>query len=140
MEERRAAAYSEAIAVKIRQGAPLAAYSIDRRCLYNYAMACRDDQVEAPICFFCACVYPRLASRRRNDIRWLTPFDGRNKLCDLSRDEVVGMFSKGRFLERYGKCDGGVPDLTQHPEEFLDRETEIPFKDGAVRIICCPRG
>ena len=75
LEERRASAYSEAIAVKIRQGAPFAAHSIDRRCLYNYAMACRDDQVEAPICFFCACVYPRLASRRRDDIRWLRPFD-----------------------------------------------------------------
>ena len=32
-EERFAAAYNEAIAIKVRQGAPLASYSIDRRCL-----------------------------------------------------------------------------------------------------------
>ena len=68
-EERRAGAYNEAIATLVRRGAPTALYAIDRRCLYNYASACRGDAVEAPICFFCACVYPRLATRRRNDIR-----------------------------------------------------------------------
>ena len=35
--EQFSAAYEEAIAVAVRRGAPLAAYSIDRRCLYNYA-------------------------------------------------------------------------------------------------------
>ena len=50
-EERFAAAYSEAIATIVRKGAPTALYSIDRRCLFNYATACRKDQVEAPSCF-----------------------------------------------------------------------------------------
>ena len=31
-----------------------------------------------------------------------------------------------------------MPDLTQHREEFADWEVEVPFEDGAVRIICCP--
>ena len=136
--ERRAAAYSEAIAVAVRQGAPTALYSIDRRCLYNYAMACHGAAVEAPICFFCACVYPRLASRSSNDIRWVTPFDGQSRLCDLKREQVASVFGTEKFLERYGCCNGGVPDLTQHLDEFSDWEVEIPFAEGAVRIICCP--
>ena len=66
LADRRAAAYSEAIATLLRKGAPTAVPSIDRRCLYNYAQACRGEAIEAPICFVCACVYPRLAARRRN--------------------------------------------------------------------------
>ena len=46
-EERRASAYNEAIAVVVREGAPLAAYAIDRRCLFNYTEALSDDGVEA---------------------------------------------------------------------------------------------
>ena len=35
VEERRAAAYNEAIATRVRKGGPTALYSIDRRCFYN---------------------------------------------------------------------------------------------------------
>ena len=33
IRERVASAYNEAIGVKVRQGAPLASYAIDRKCL-----------------------------------------------------------------------------------------------------------
>ena len=92
-EERFAAAYSEAIATIVREGDPTALYSTDRRCLFNYATACREDQVEAPICFFCACVYPRLAKRRSNQIRWVQPFDGHSKLCGFGREQAEDIFS-----------------------------------------------
>ena len=48
------AAYHEAISTVVRRGAPLAAWSIDRRCLYNYMAALGDDAVESLICFCCA--------------------------------------------------------------------------------------
>ena len=137
-EERFAAAYSEAIATIVRKGALTALYSIYRRCLFNYATSCREDQVEAPICFFCACVYPRLAKRRSNEIRWVQPFDGHSKLCSFGREQAEEIFSIDKFLERYGRCDKGVPDLTLHPDEFDDWVAEVPFAGGAVRIICCP--
>ena len=35
-EEQYMAAYHEGIAIVVRSGAPLATYSIDHRCLYNY--------------------------------------------------------------------------------------------------------
>ena len=38
-------AYQEAIAIKIRAGAPLAHLAIDRRALYNYTSALADEQI-----------------------------------------------------------------------------------------------
>ena len=38
-EERIAAAYNQAIAEEVREGAPVASYSIDRRCLRKAAEA-----------------------------------------------------------------------------------------------------
>ena len=46
-EDRLHAIYNDAIAHKVRQGAPLASYSIDRRCIYDYAMCMGDGDVQA---------------------------------------------------------------------------------------------
>ena len=53
-----AAAYNEALGVKVRQGAPLASYAIDRKCLRKASEATSGDNMEALICFFCACIHP----------------------------------------------------------------------------------
>ena len=58
--ERLEAIYNEAIAEQIRCGAPLASYSIDRRCLRNLFAATADHSIEAPICCLCACSYLHL--------------------------------------------------------------------------------
>ena len=42
LADRRMSAYSEAIAVVVRRGAPTATYSIDRRCLRNYSEGTSD--------------------------------------------------------------------------------------------------
>ena len=52
-EERVAAVYNKAIAQKIQEGAPLASYSIDRKCLRKAAEAMQEDDVQSLICFFC---------------------------------------------------------------------------------------
>ena len=48
--------YNEAIAEKIRGGAPLASYSIDRRALANLDHALQQN-ICAPMCFLCGCIY-----------------------------------------------------------------------------------
>ena len=53
-EIRLFSAYCEAIAVKVREGAPLDTYSIDRRAIVNYTEAAGDDSIFSLICFSCA--------------------------------------------------------------------------------------
>ena len=63
--DRVLAAYTEAIATKVRDGAPLASYSIDRRCLRKAAEATKGDNVQSLICFMCACTLPHLKQEGR---------------------------------------------------------------------------
>ena len=49
--------YNQSIAEKIREGAPLASYAIDRRALQNFDDALEDKNVCAPMCFICGCIY-----------------------------------------------------------------------------------
>ena len=71
--EQFSAAYAEAIAVVVRRGAPLAAYSIDRRCLYNYAECLENGSPESLACCSCARRFPYMPGWHRNDIWWVTP-------------------------------------------------------------------
>ena len=50
--------YCEAIAVKMRKGAPLDTYSIDRRSLFNYVENLNNDQICSLVCFCCARRFP----------------------------------------------------------------------------------
>ena len=63
-------AYSEAIAIRVREGAPLASLAIDRRSLYNYCSALNDNTVYSLICWCCARRFPYVKSRRGNEIEW----------------------------------------------------------------------
>ena len=136
LEHRRMAAYSEAISTAVRKGAPTASYSIDRRCLHNYASATRGEAVQALICFFCGCVYPRIEARRVNEIRWVHPFDGKSRLCGVDRQKAMNLFGLNEFLERYGRCDDGVPDLTKHLEEFEDWQWEQAKWPSSLQGLC----
>ena len=137
--ERFTGAYSEAIATLIRKGAPRALYSIDRRSLYNYANACKDDSVTAPVCFLCACVFPRVESMSCNDIEWWTLFNAeKDTFAGLNREDTENFFGYKTYMKRYGKGRHGVPDLTKHEKEFDDWLVGVSFEGGPVDIICCP--
>eukprot|EP00974_Lingulodinium_polyedra_P040137 3852849-Lingulodinium_polyedra.AAC.1 len=71
--EQLSAAYDEAIAVVVRCGAPLAAYSIDRRCLYKFAQCLEDGGPQSLVCFSCARRFPYMPGWHGNDIWWVTP-------------------------------------------------------------------
>ena len=49
-----ASVYNESIATAIRKGAPLASYSIDRRCMQNYVPDLVKDDTCALVCIVCA--------------------------------------------------------------------------------------
>ena len=49
--DRFAFAYNEAIAVKVRQGAPLASFAIDRKCLRKASDAMAGNRIQSLICF-----------------------------------------------------------------------------------------
>ena len=46
--------YNEGIATAVRQGAPLASYSIDRRCMLQYNTHLRHENTSSLVCFLCA--------------------------------------------------------------------------------------
>ena len=48
--------------MKVREGAPLDTYSIDRRAIVNYTEAAGDDSIFSLICFSCARRFPYIRS------------------------------------------------------------------------------
>ena len=93
--------YCEAIAWKIRQGAPLASYSIDRRAIANYAHALDADGIEELICFSCARRFPYIARASSHEIQWYKALSSTGVLettsscmqfCGLTPDQVEKIF------------------------------------------------
>ena len=83
--------YNESIAMAIRKGAPLASYSIDRRCMQNYVRNLVKDDTCALICIVCARRFPYVSPQQHmniNKIRLLERVDQggaeSTKLCGLS--------------------------------------------------------
>ena len=64
-----ASAYNESIAIAIRKGAPLASYSIDRRCMTDYVRDIAKDDTCALICLVCARRFPYVSQRRNMKIK-----------------------------------------------------------------------
>ena len=48
--------YNEGLAIAIRRGAPLASYSIDRKCLREYTQHATDSNTQAAVCHLCSAV------------------------------------------------------------------------------------
>jgi hypothetical protein len=138
-KERLLSVYNEAIAEKIRQGAPLASYSIDRRCLRNYSEATSNNNIQAPICFLCACIYPYVSTQKINAISWKMPCERKGMFFMFTPAEAKEHFSLDSYLRRYGGGPRRLPDLTRHMHEFEDWYIDVPFEnEDAVRILCCP--
>ena len=138
-EERFASAYNEAIGIKVRQGAPLASYAIDRKCLRKASAAMSGNRVEALICFFCACIYPHMQGQRNQNIEYHSPLDKEKKLFfQWEKKDAQHLLSLETYLQKYGKDIDGFFDLEHHRHEFDDWLVNIPFKDGSVQVLCCP--
>jgi hypothetical protein len=139
-KERIFAAYNEAIAVKVREGAPLASYSIDRRCLRKYAEATSGDQIQAPICFVRACICPRGSALANNPIERRRPKLHPDLFFFSDEKTTQSLLSWDSYLEKYGKDPLGHFDLSRCPHECDDWWIDVPFGNAYVRVLCCPEG
>jgi hypothetical protein len=144
-EVRRFSAYCEAIAWKVRQGAPLDTYSIDRRAVLQYNKATADDQIYMPMCFSCARRFPHIASldkegrKPKNEIRWQKPIDAENdvKFFGMGAQRCADIFGLDTYMERYGHMPG-FPDMRQRMAEFDDWQLIVPFRQQPLTLLCCP--
>ena len=134
-EERTAAAYNEAIAVRVRGGAPLASYSIDRRCLRKAAEAPGGTNIQALICFMCACVFPYREEEAAPAVRW---YHGERLFAKYGPKNTERWFGLSTYLEKYGTDPSGYYDLRRHMVEFEDWWMDVPFDFEKVRVLCCP--
>ena len=138
--------YNEGIASRCRDQAPLAGCSIDRKALHTFVDACSKDNVEALVCFSCACIYTRvkeLAIKEKSDIEWVQPLQRDPDSGDLHFlgrpvDDMVELLSLGTYLGRYDQLSPRGHRLTQH-ETFDDWSLRVPSATGhPCKILCCP--
>lgn len=118
------AVYNEAVAIVIREGAPLANCSIDRRCLRKYVTAATSPDLASLICISCARRFPYVKDRKSNYMTWEnllveSPTVGNTEFMflGLKKDVAYDIFSFDAYLERYGQQEGG-PNLRSALHEF----------------------
>ena len=148
--------YNEGIAIAVRQGAPLASYSIDRRCMLQYNLHLNDQNTCALVCFVCARKFPRVHGVKSNPIKYYSLLSmkstnddvggrdakNRNKndivfLNDISRHKTEKMFGLKTYCDKYGKMNDKVT-LSSDNGEFDDWHISIPFRSENTKILCCP--
>eukprot|EP00435_Cladocopium_sp_Y103_P025274 s3648_g6.t1 len=134
--------YNQAVATVCRKQAPIAGASLDRRALHTFAEACEGDNVEALVCFSCACIYTHVkefAKTGKGDIQWLQPLTrepGTNELRFFSRPmhETADILGLDAFLEHYDQLSEEGRRLSDH-ESFEQWSVSLP---GGKKILCCP--
>ena len=146
------AAYHDAIAVVVRSGAPLATYSIDRRCLGNYRQCFSNGGPEPLICVCCDRRFPYAAAWARHEIRWIRPLGAprpgsieqgeegaarEERFCGLDRERTAEVSGLDTYLKRYGRCAGASPDLTLPApmNEFSEWKLRVEFSEQELGIM-----
>ena len=97
-------AYCEAIAEKVRKGAPVDTYAVDRRAILNYTRACGDDQIYSLICLSCARRYPYMEClQEKNEITWRQPVEGGKEVKFFGMDarKTAEIFGLDTYIDRY---------------------------------------
>ena len=150
MDEQTWAVYNNAIEKVCQQAAPTASYSIDRRALRSYSTATSGHNIQELICFCCARRFPYTTSwGAKQFIKWVcaSPLASAAKVANetpfveflgLPYDKAHSILGLQTYLDRYGACGDGSPDLTQQLHEFDDWTVGVPFENGVLRLLCCP--
>ena len=60
--------YNEGIAMAVRRGAPIASYSMDRKCLHAYMQHLTNVDTNALVCFVCARRFLHVSGGKNNAI------------------------------------------------------------------------
>lgn len=148
--------YNEGIATAVRQGAPLASYSIDRRCMLQYNTHLKHENTGASVCFVCACRFPRVHGAKHNPIKFFPllskttanvlpdgttnmkkPKDDVVFLNGFSKQKTEQMFGLKSYCEKYGRMNEDVT-LSMQNAEFDDWHLFVPFQAEDVKVLCCP--
>ena len=146
--------YNEGIAIAIRKGAPLASYSIDRRCLQQYMQNLVSKGTGTSVCFTCARKFPHIEGTQRNPIRMyplLTRVEKQRKNSQLIVNEsadalgFLGLCQKDaednfglrQYSQTYGTMNNDVC-LPETHEEFDDWHVTVPFEKEHMKMLCCP--
>jgi hypothetical protein len=96
------------------------------------------DKIQAPICFLCACSYPRGSALTNNPIERRRPKLHTDLFFFADEKTTQALFSSDSYLEKYGKDPLGHFDLSRCPHEFEDWWIDVPFGDTCMRVLCCP--
>ena len=138
MQERLNGAYNCALSFKAQNSAPLASYSVDRRCLYAYITSLADDKIDSLVCFACARRFPYVSSFRRNEINWKSPKEKDCFFLGMDAATLENILGFRTYLKKYGRCPGrGMPNLTEDMQEFDDWLLTIDIGDKSIPILCC---
>ena len=148
--------YNEGIATAIRRGAPLASYSIDRKCLLEYNKHLIDEETGASVCFTCARKFPHVHGTKNNPIQFfplLTPSvastlpenvkqkcgddDHLSFLGTLNNTKTEHVFGLNTSSDKYGTMNEDIR-LTPTHEEFDDWHLFVPFGSTTVKVLRCP--
>ena len=122
----------------------MACHSIDRRSLYNWSGAYSDSAVRTLVCFFCARKFPRHEEDATHDITLISSGvkakipTKLSTFQNLTCRQTKQFFGLEEYMERYGACDNGVPNLHEHRDAFDAWQCTIPFDEEDVTVIACP--
>ena len=130
--------YNEGIAIAIRRGAPLASYSIDRKCLREYNTHLTHEDTGTSVCFTCARKFPRVHGTKNNPIKYyplIAPSSDRalpkkvegpdghdmsmSFLGCLNGQATESLFGLNTYCDKYGKMNDVVTLPPTH-QEFDD--------------------
>jgi hypothetical protein len=56
----------------------------------------------------------------------------------VSQQKTESLFGLETYLQKYGSCEDGGPDLRQHMEDFEDWVMDVQFPEGVTKVLCCP--
>ena len=138
--------YNEGIAIAVRKGAPLASYSIDRRCLKEYMTSLTYPSTNALVCLLCARRFTHIHRATDNKIamrplitkvRDVKTLELSTRLLNLEKKCVCKLFGLRKYCDTYGRMSDSLT-LGEHDKQFDDWHVRVALDEEEVKVLCCP--
>ena len=107
--------YQESIAIATRKGAPLASYSIYRRCMINYVRDLVEDNTCSLRCLLCARRFPHVARKKHTSIERVRLLErvGEGEqscaqFCGLTFVQTQTTLGLKAYVQKYGQMSDDV--------------------------------
>ena len=126
--------YNAAIGLRLRQGAPLAKFSIDRKCVLEPALDTEKDQIQGLVCLLCGCIYPRREGGIKQAINWYKPLQTGNSFFCYDAKATKSCFSVDSYSVKYGKDPLHYFNLSRHMEEVDHWFVDVPSCSETLRV------